>query len=69
MREILETQRGLLDYLRAVNAGTETSDTALEEMAEFQYALEEQIDRRAQEQNIRLEMSAEFARKMQTFQN
>ena len=68
-REILESQRGLLDYLRAVNADTETSDTALEEMADFQYALEEQIERRAQEQNIRLEMSAEFARKMQTLQN
>jgi hypothetical protein len=59
----------LLDYLRAVNAGNESSEGALEAMGDFQYALEEQIERRAQEQNIRLEMTAEFARTLQTLQN
>jgi hypothetical protein len=68
-RAILETERGLLDYLRAVNAGDEDPDTALEAMADFQTELEEQSQQRLEEQNIRLEMAAEFARTLQTLQN
>lgn len=68
-RAILETERGLLDYLRAVNAGSEDSDTALDAMADFQVELEEQVSRRTEELNIRLEMAAEFARTLQTPRN
>jgi len=68
-RAILETERGLLDYLRAVNAGDEASGNALDAMVEFQETLEEQLTQRLEEQNIRLEMAAEFARTLQTLQN
>ena len=68
-RAILETERGLLDYLRAVNAGSEDSDTALDAMADFQVELEEQVSRRLEELNIRLELAAEYARTLQTLQN
>ena len=68
-RAILESERGLLDYLRALNAGSEDSDSALEAVAEFQMALESQANQRIEEQNIRLEMAAEFARTLQTLQN
>ena len=68
-RGILETERELLDYLRAVNAGTDDPDSALDAIVEFQAALEEQLNQRLEEQNIRLEMAAEFARTLQTLQN
>ncbi len=64
-RAILESERGLLDYLRAVNAGNEDAGGALEAMADFQTNLNEQINQRLEEQNIRLEMAAEFARTLQ----
>jgi hypothetical protein len=68
-RDILEAERDLLDYLRAVNAGTDDPENALEAITEFQAELEEQSSRRLEEQNIRLEMAAEFARTVQTMQN
>ena len=68
-RTILESERALLDYLRAVNAGDEDPDSALGAMAEFQSALEEQAQQRLDEQNIRLQMAADFASKIQTLQN
>jgi hypothetical protein len=68
-RAILDAERDLLDYFRAVNAGTDDPDSALEAIAEFQAVLEEQSSQRLEEQNIRLEMAAEFARTLQTLQN
>ena len=41
----------------------------VEAMAEFQSALEEQAQQRLDEQNIRLQMAADFASKIQTLQN
>lgn len=68
-REILEVERGLLDYLRAVNSGEEGAGSALATVGELQAGLAEWTARRVEEQNIRLEMSAEFARKMQSMHN
>jgi hypothetical protein len=68
-RAILEAERDLLDYLRAVNAGTDDPENALEAIADFQAELEEQSNQRLEEQNIRLEMAAEFARNLQTMEN
>lgn len=68
-RAILETERGLLDYLRAVNAGNEDADIAVETMYEFQAELEEQIQQRLRERNIRREMADEFARSLEALRN
>lgn len=65
-RAILDAERGLLDYLRGVNAGTEDADYAMQAVADFQAELEEQATSRIEEQNIRIEMTAEFARTLQT---
>lgn len=67
-RDILDAERGLLDYLRGVKAGTEDSDYAMQAVTEFQAKLEEQSNARLEEQNIRIEMTAEFARTLQTLQ-
>lgn len=68
-REILRVERGLLDYLRAVNAGEDTAaESAFATIAGLQSELEQWTTRRTEEQNIRLAMSAEFARNIQTMQ-
>lgn len=67
-RAILDTERGLLDYLRGVNAGTQDADYAVQAVAEFQADLEEQSNSRIEEQNIRTQMTAEFARTLQALQ-
>lgn len=63
-REILETQRGLLDFFRAVNSGDEDTDSAVEAVLDFQAELEERIRFRVEEQNIRRDMDDEYARAM-----
>ena len=68
-RAILETERGLLDYLRAVNAGNEDADIAVETMYEFQAELEEQIQHRLRERAIRQEMADEYARSLEALRN
>jgi hypothetical protein len=68
-RAILETERGLLDYLRAVNAGDLAPDDALDAMTEFQMAPDDRLAERTEELNIRLQMAADFANKLQTPQN
>ena len=68
-RAILDAERDLLDYLRAVNAGTDDPENALEAITDFQAELEDQSNRRLEEQNFRLELAAEFARNLQTMQN
>lgn len=68
-RAILETERGLLDYLRAVNAGDQTPENALDAMTEFQASLDEQLAERMDELNIRLQMAADFANNLQSLQN
>lgn len=68
-RAILETERGLLDYLRAVNAGNEDADSAVETMYEFQADLDEQIQQRLEEQNIRQALADEYARALESLGN
>lgn len=63
-RGILETERGLLDFLRAVNAGEEDTDSAFDTVLEFQADLEEQVQQRGEETAIRQQMTDEYARVM-----
>jgi hypothetical protein len=68
-REILRVERGLLDYLRAVNSGSETADTAVVTVGEIQTELAEWTALRIEEQEFRQAMSAELARKLQAAPN
>lgn len=66
-RGILETERRLLDFLRAVNAGEEDTDSALDAVLEFQADLDEQVPQRIEEAAIRQQMADEYARVMDGF--
>jgi len=61
-RGILETERRLLDYLRAVNAGDDNPDAAQGVIADFQYELQEQIRQRAAERDRRRQMNETYKR-------
>lgn len=63
-REILDLQRGLLDFLRAVNAGEEDPEDALDAVLEFQEVLDELVELRDEETAVRQEMTDEYARVM-----
>lgn len=68
-RAILETERGLLDYLRAVKAGNEDAEIAVETMYEFLAELEEQIQQRLRERAIRQEMADKYTRSLEALRN
>jgi hypothetical protein len=68
-RIILEIERGLLDYLRAVNAGSASADDAMEEMLDFYADLDEKIQQRREEENIRQAMADEYSRALEALRN